>query len=227
MSSTQLNQTEKAAKNIDDAILAALEELNASRDMVDIEILDEGSKGILGIFGGKDARVRVTLKSVDSKTTDAQTADPKAAAETFLNKVFADMGIDVKLEMTFNSNELSVNLIGEDMGIIIGKRGETLDALQYLTSLVVNRGEGAYVKVTLDTENYREKRYEALKNLAIRIADKVEKTNRRHIFEPMTPYERRVIHAALQSHETVSTYSIGEDPNRKVVVALKSDIRKR
>ena len=178
MSSTQLNQTEKTAKNIDDAILAALEELGASRDMVDIEIFD-------------------------------------------------DMGIKVDLDIKHEANELSINLIGDDMGIIIGKRGETLDSLQYLTSLVVNRGEGSYVKVTLDTENYREKRFEALKTLALRIADKVTKTGRRHIFEPMNPYERRVLHAALQSHEAVTTYSIGEDPNRKVVVALKNDTRKK
>lgn len=216
MSSTQLNQTEKTAKNIDDAILAALEELGASRDMVDIEVLDEGNKAILGIFGGKDARVRVTLKQT-----------PSSLASAFLKEIFADMGIKVDLDIKHEANELSINLIGDDMGIIIGKRGETLDSLQYLTSLVVNRGEGSYVKVTLDTENYREKRFEALKTLALRIADKVTKTGRRHIFEPMNPYERRVLHAALQSHEAVTTYSIGEDPNRKVVVALKNDTRKK
>ena len=216
MSSTQLNQTEKTAKNIDDAILAALEELGASRDMVDIEVLDEGSKAILGIFGGKDARVRVTLKQT-----------PSSLASAFLKEIFDDMGIKVDLDIKHEANELSINLIGDDMGIIIGKRGETLDSLQYLTSLVVNRGEGSYVKVTLDTENYREKRFEALKTLALRIADKVTKTGRRHIFEPMKPYERRVLHAALQSHEAVTTYSIGEDPNRKVFVALKNDTRKK
>ncbi len=216
MSSTQLNQTEKTAKNIDDAILAALEELGASRDMVDIEVLDEGNKAILGIFGGKDARVRVTLKQT-----------PSSLASAFLKEIFDDMGIKVDLDIKHEANELSINLIGDDMGIIIGKRGETLDSLQYLTSLVVNRGEGSYVKVTLDTENYREKRFEALKTLALRIADKVTKTGRRHIFEPMNPYERRVLHAALQSHEAVTTYSIGEDPNRKVVVALKNDTRKK
>ncbi len=216
MSSTQLNQTEKTAKNIDDAILAALEELGASRDMVDIEVLDEGNKAILGIFGGKDARVRVTLKQT-----------PSSLASAFLKEIFADMGIKVDLDIKHEANELSINLIGDDMGIIIGKRGETLDSLQYITSLVVNRGEGSYVKVTLDTENYREKRFEALKTLALRIADKVTKTGRRHIFEPMNPYERRVLHAALQSHEAVTTYSIGEDPNRKVVVALKNDTRKK
>ena len=216
MSSTQLNQTEKTAKNIDDAILAALEELGASRDMVDIEVLDEGSKGLLGIFGGKDAKVRVTLKQT-----------PSSIAAAFLKEIFDNMNLSVTLDIKHEANDLSINLIGDDMGIIIGKRGETLDSLQYLTSLVVNRGEGSYIKVTLDTENYREKRYEALKTLALRIADKVTKTGRRHIFEPMNPYERRVLHAALQSHEAVTTYSIGEDPNRKVVVALKNDTRRK
>lgn len=217
MSSTQLNQIEKTAKNIDDAILAALEELGVSRDKVDVEILEEGSKGILGIFGGKDARVRVTLKQ----------SDAVSLAKDFLSKVFADMGLEVSLDIKLEDNDLTINLIGDDMGIIIGKRGETLDSLQYLTSLVVNKSEGSYIKVTLDTENYRTKRQEALRALASRIADKVARTGRRHIFEPMNPYERRVLHATLQSHEEVTTYSIGEDPNRKVVVSPKNDSRKK
>ncbi len=219
MSSTQLNQIEKTAKNIDDAILLALEELGVARDKVDVEVLEEGSKGILGIFGGKAAKVRVTLKN--SSNTSVVTL-----AESFLNNVFNDMGLKVELDIKFEAGDLNINLIGDDMGIIIGKRGETLDSLQYLTSLVVNKGEASYVKVTLDTENYRTKRQEALRALAQRIADKVAKTGRRHIFEPMNPYERRVLHATLQSHEEVTTYSIGEDPNRKVVVAPKNDSRK-
>lgn len=215
MSSTQLNQIEKTAKNIDDAVLAALEELGVSHDKVDVEVLDEGSKGLLGIFGGKEARVRVTLKR-----------SVTALAENFLKQVFSDMGLDVFIDIKLEGNDLSINLIGDDMGIIIGKRGETLDSLQYLTSLVVNRSEGAYIKVTIDTENYRAKRQEALRALAMRIADKVARTGRRHIFEPMNPYERRILHATLQSHEEVTTYSIGEDPNRKVVVSSKNDSRK-
>ncbi len=216
MSSTQLNQTEKVAKNIDDAILVALEELGATMDQVDVEILDEGSKGLLGFIGGKNARVLVKLKQT-----------PETLATNFLNEVFKDMKLDVKYDISFDGNELSINLIGDDMGIIIGKRGETLDSLQYLTSLVVNRVEGSYIKVTLDTENYRMKRQEALKTLALRVADKVAAIGRKHIFEPMNPFERRVLHATLQNSEAVTTYSIGEEPNRKVVVAPKGDVRKK
>lgn len=216
MSSTQLNQIEKTAKNIDDAILAALEELGVSRDKVDVEVLEEGSKGILGIFGGKDAKVRVTLKQT-----------PVTLATNFLKEIFDEMELKVDFDAKLEGNDLTINLIGDDMGIIIGKRGETLDSLQYLTSLVVNRVEGSYIKVTIDTENYRVKRQEALRALAGRIADKVAKTGRRHIFEPMNPYERRVLHATLQGHDEVTTYSIGEDPNRKVVVSPKNDSRKK
>lgn len=216
MSLTQSNQIEKTAKNIDDAILAALEELGVGRDKVDVEVIDEGTKGLLGIFGGKDAKVRVSLKN-----------NPTKLATDFLKEIFDEMGLSVDFETNLDGNDLTINLVGDDMGIIIGKRGETLDALQYLTSLVVNHRGGSYIKVTLDTENYRIKRQEALRALAIRIAEKVSRTGRRHIFEPMNPYERRVLHATLQSHEVVTTYSIGEDPNRKVVVSLKNDSRKK
>ena len=211
MLSTQSKRIEKTSKSIDEAINLALAELGASRDMVEIEVLEEGSKGLFGILGGKDAKVAVTLKQT-----------PKTAAQDFLNDVFFAMGMKVDVAIDEKNDALDINLSGDDMGIIIGKRGDTLDALQYLTSLAVNRLEGPYTKVSIDTENYREKRREALDALANRVADKVAKTGRRHIFEPMNPYERRVIHAALQNHEYVHTYSIGDEPNRKVVIALKN-----
>ena len=211
MLSTQSKRIEKTSKSIDEAIKLALAELGASRDMVEIEVLEEGSKGLFGILGGKDAKVAVTLKQT-----------PKTAAQDFLNDVFFAMGMKVDVAIDEKNDALDINLSGDDMGIIIGKRGDTLDALQYLTSLAVNRLEGPYTKVSIDTENYREKRKEALDALANRVADKVAKTGRRHIFEPMNPYERRVIHAALQNHEYVHTYSIGDEPNRKVVIALKN-----
>lgn len=211
MLSTQSKRIEKTSKSIDEAINLALAELGASRDMVEIEVLEEGSKGLFGILGGKDAKVAVTLKQT-----------PKTAAQDFLNDVFFAMGMKVDVAIDEKNDALDINLSGDDMGIIIGKRGDTLDALQYLTSLAVNRLEGPYTKVSIDTENYREKRKEALDALANRVADKVAKTGRRHIFEPMNPYERRVIHAALQNHEYVHTYSIGDEPNRKVVIALKN-----
>ena len=211
---TQLKRIEKTAKSTDEAIALALAELGATEDMVEIKILEEGTKGLFGILGSKDSRVEVTLK---------QTA--KSAAEDFLNDLFFAMGMKVDVDINESDELLDINLSGDDMGIIIGKRGDTLDAIQYLTSLAVNRVDGPYKKVSIDTENYREKRKNALCALSGRIADKVSKTGRRHIFEPMNPYERRIIHASLQDHEIVHTYSIGEEPNRKVVVALKSDSR--
>ena len=214
MLSTQSKRIEKTAKSTDEAISLALSELNATRDMVEIEILDEGAKGLFGILGGKDARVTVTLKPT-----------PASVAREFLEELFFSMGMKVDLVIEEGAELLDINLSGDDMGIIIGKRGDTLDAIQYLTSLVVNRLDGPYTKVSIDTENYRAKRKEALTALSNRIADKVVKTGRRHIFEPMNPYERRVIHATLQNHPTVHTYSIGEEPNRKVVIALKNDAR--
>jgi len=208
--STQLKRTEKTAKTVEDAINLALEELGATRSQVEIEVLDEGSKGLFGILGGTQARVIVTKKD-----------SPADKATAFLSELFLSMGIRVQIDADFDGDVLNINLSGSDMGIIIGKRGDTLDSIQYLTSLVVNSGKGSYIKVTIDTENYREKRKEALEALAVRIANKVERTGRRHTFEPMNPYERRIIHSKLQSYENVTTYSIGEDPNRKLVVVLK------
>ena len=210
MLSTQLKRTEKTAKTVDEAIELALAELGATKDQVEIEVLDEGSKGLFGILGGKDARVIVTKKD-----------SPADKATAFLSELFLSMGIRIQIDAELNGDVLNINLSGNDMGIVIGKRGDTLDSIQYLTSLVVNNAKGSYIKVTIDTENYREKRKEALEALAVRIANKVERTGKRHTFEPMNPYERRIIHSKLQAYENVTTYSIGEDPNRKIVVVLK------
>lgn len=212
MSSTQLKRLVKTAKSADEAINEALAELGVGRDMVEIEILEEGSKGLFGILGGKDAKVAVTLKE-----------SPAMIATKFLDDLFFEMGIKVVVNCVQNANQLSINLEGSDMGIIIGKRGETLDAIQYLTGLVVNKSVEGYVKVTIDTENYRAKRKDALEALANRIANKVIKSGRRYILEPMNPYERRIIHSALQNNGKITTYSIGEEPDRKVVVVLKGD----
>lgn len=214
MSSIQSKRIEKTAKSTDEAIALALSELGASEDMVDIEVLEEGTKGLFGILGGKESKVAVTLKS-----------SPASVAKKFLDDLFFSMGMSVNIDITQSDDTLDINLSGDDMGIIIGKRGDTLDAVQYLTSLVVNRTGGPYKKVSIDTENYRAKRKEALIALANRIADKVVKTGRRHTFEPMNPYERRIIHATLQNYSAVHTYSIGDDPNRKVVVAPGADTK--
>lgn len=200
---------EKSAKTKDEAIAAALAELKASADEVEIEIIEEGSKGFLGI-GNKNAVVKVTL-----------IPNPAKRAEDFLNGLFTITNEDVTVDVNKTNDGLDIELSGPDMGIVIGKRGETLDALQHLTSLVVNRGDNEFMKVSLDTENYREKRNAALESLAHKLASKVVRTGRNTTLEPMNAYERRIIHATLQNDEKVTTYSVGQGMNRKVVIALK------
>ena len=152
--------------------------------------------------------------------------DPSEAierAETFLKNVFSSMGMTVNLSSSYDGECLNVSMEGDEMGLLIGKRGQTLDSLQYLTSLVVNKGKPYYVRVKLDTENYRERRKATLENLAKNIAMKVKKTRQPVYLEPMNPYERRIIHSALQGDPFVTTHSEGEEPDRKVVVTLKKD----
>lgn len=242
MSEFQKNKQsiEKSAKNKEDAVEAALKELGLSRDKVEVEVLDEGSKGFLGL-GARDARVKVTPKDgVEVKTVSKpEKKQPKPAAKKeprvkkesvdgveadakkFLSDIFGAMNLEVEVEVSLDGDNMTVNLSGENMGIVIGKRGDTLDSLQYLTSLVVNQRSDDYIKVSIDTENYREKRTEALLALSARLADKVTRTGKRFTLEPMNPYERRIIHSSLQDSETVTTYSVGNDPYRKVVIAPK------
>lgn len=203
---------EKSAKTKEEAIQLALLELGINEEDAIIEIVDEGKQGFLGI-GGKDAIVRVS--------SAASYAGKKA--EDFLNKIFEIAKEDVKVEANQDGDVLKINLSGPDMGIVIGKRGETLDALQHLTSLVVNKGGEAFTKVSLDAENYREKRSEALESLAHKLASKVMRTRRSTTLEPMNAYERRIIHSALQDHDRVTTYSVGQGASRKVVITLKQD----
>ncbi len=205
------NVIEKSAKTKQEAIELALKEIGLTEDQVEIEIVEEGSKGLFG-FGSKDACVRVTYKD---------TAD--ARAQKFLDGLFEILGEKVDVNIKKENSSLEVELSGPDMGIVIGKRGETLDALQHLTSLVVNRGDMDFVKVSMDTENYREKRIKALESLANKLANKVVKSGRNTSLEPMNAYERRIIHATLQDHDKVTTYSVGQGMRRKVVIALKKD----
>ncbi len=203
---------EKSAKTAEEAIKLALFELGINEDDATIEIIEEGKQGFLGL-GGKDAVVRVSVKS----------SGAGEKAEAFLSKIFEITGEEVYVNTELDGDVLKVNLSGPDMGIVIGKRGETLDALQHLTSLVVNRGNDDFTKVSLDAENYREKRNEALESLAHKLASKVVRTRRNTTLEPMNAYERRIIHSALQNHDKVTTYSVGQGANRKVVIALKKN----
>ena len=204
-----MNSIVKSAKNVELAIELALDELDILREQADIEILEEGSGGFFGI-GAKDAVVKVSLKFT-----------PDTKAKAFLEDVFMAMGMNVDIDITLTEKAMNINLSGYNMGLIIGKRGDTLDALEHLVSLCVNKGDGDYIKVILDTENYREKRHQTLVKLADSLAASVVRNKRKITLEPMSSNERRIIHATLQSNEYVDTYSIGEEPNRKVVVALK------
>lgn len=305
---------ESSAKTIEEAISAGLEHLGVSIGEVTIDILEEGSKGLFGLFGSRLAKVRLTLKDQEeeesiwsslSKETEkpvrdakprgeaprkeqpkretprkeavksepkqeepkkeaaaekkpaekkpaakpatkapvkenrpaatvpqepvapapqADPASPEGKAQQFLQTLTALMGVNVSVAVARDEEgNVQVNMQGDTLGILIGRRGETLDALQYLTSLLVNKGADQYIRVTLDTENYRAKREEALTRLANRMANRAIKTGRKVVLEPMNPYERRILHSALQANEAVTTHSEGEEPNRHVVITLKND----
>ncbi len=205
-----MDEIRKSGKSIEEAVAAALGELGASKEEVSITVIDEGSKGFLGVFGGKEAVVLVR-----------KNFNPERAAENFLREVFLSMGLIVKIETQLKDKHLFINLTGGDMGILIGKRGQTLDALQYLVNLVVNKNSSSYISVMLDTENYRQRRKETLETLAFNLAKKVKHTKKNVVLEPMNPYERRIIHSALQNDRFVTTFSEGEEPYRNVVITLK------
>ena len=199
------------AKTVDEAVTKALIELETTSDKLEYEVVDKGSAGFLGI-GAKPAIIRAKKK---------ETIADKAIE--FLSQIFGAMNLEVSITAAYNEEEqeLSLNLEGDDMGILIGKRGQTLDSLQYLANRVANKHQEGYVRVKLDTENYRARREETLRHLAKNIAHKVKRNRRPVALEPMNPYERRIIHSALQSDPYVMTHSEGEEPFRKVVITLK------
>ncbi|MBR5582389.1 MAG: protein jag [Phascolarctobacterium sp.] len=252
---------EKTAKTVEEAVAAALKELNITAEEAVIEVLEEGKKGFFGMFS-KDAKVRVTAKEVVVEETVVETAAPEAApvvetvvetevkeeapvateervarepkkfvvsdesvakAREFLQKVFNAMEIDVVMEKFVNKNDGAVTfkLHGADMGILIGKHGQTLDSLQYLTNLVANKNSAERVRVIIDVEDYRDRRIETLNRLAYRLADKVKRSGERVALEPMNPHERKIIHMALQNDRRVTTLSEGDEPFRHVVIELK------
>ena len=207
-----MKSVEIKAKTVDEAVAQALSELNTTKENVEIEIIEE-SKGLFGLLGSKEVKVRVTLLKEEEG----------AAAKEFLSNIFEKLGMDIELVEEYKEDEkkLDIELKGDNLGLLIGRRGETLDAIQYLTNIFVNKSTEDYIKVTIDAENYRERREDALVTLAKRTAQKATKYKKNMIIEPKNPYERRIIHEALQDFPGVTTYSIGEEPNRKVVVAYK------
>lgn len=206
-----MKSIDMTGKNVDEALEKALHQLNATKDEVKVEVIDEGVKGFLNIIGSKPAKIRVTLKKncVDE-------------AKDFLNNVLDRMNVKADILAEEKDDNIYIELIGSNMGSIIGYRGETLDALQYLVSLVVNKNHNAkYKRIILDAEHYRSKREETLKRVAHKTADKVRKCRKSFKLEPMNPYERRIIHSALQDSDDIITYSEGEEPHRRVVIDIK------
>ena len=200
-----------SAKTVSDAITEACKALGVTSEKLDYVVVEEGSAGFLGI-GAKNASINAKVKSSVSDV-----------AKNFLNDVFAAMNMTVVINVDYKEDEreLSIDLAGDDMGVLIGKRGQTLDSLQYLVSLIVNKESDDYIRVKVDTENYRKRRQDTLENLAKNIAFKVKRTKRTVSLEPMNPYERRIIHSALQNDKFVTTHSEGEEPFRHVVVTMK------
>jgi spoIIIJ-associated protein len=202
---------EMTGRTVEEAIKNALSELKLTEDKVEVEVLEEGSKGLFKLIGAKPARIRVKVKR-----------DYIYEAKNFLRDVLNTMGIKAEIRIKEEEDTVRISMTGPDMGILIGYRGETLDSLQYLVSLVVNKGhETAYKRVVLDTENYRSKREETLKRLAQKVAGTVRRTGKLIRLEPMNPYERRIIHSALQDDRYIQTHSEGDEPYRRVVIDLK------
>lgn len=268
-----MNVAEKTGKTVEDAVAAALAELGASRDEVDVKVLEEARRGILGI-GSRDAKVRVTVKEqpqpeepqqreaaseekpAEERAEEAPQAEVQpeaapekapaepeqtapetdkeadkegdrqetaAAAKAFLENIFAAMGMDLIIEKFISRKEdaIVLKLHGDGIGVLIGKHGQTLDALQYLTNLAANKGRKGWNRVILDAENYRQRRRQTLERLAKNLADRVKRTGRKAMLEPMNPYERKIVHVSLQNDPKITTYSEGEEPYRKVVIDLK------
>lgn len=261
-----MNYVIKTAKTVDEAVREALTELNITRENAEIEVLDEGQKGFLGLIGSKDATVKVWPKvdetksilneifnedieaeksqdvvqntddelefekeevSTDEvdmeeaiKTLDEENEEILSAAREFISKILETLELDNIVEMELEDNTLNVNINGDEnrLGILIGKRGVTLDSIQYILNLIVNKKSSRYIRVNLDSSGYRDKRKKTLENLAGKMANKVLKTGRSIKLEPMNSYERKIIHTALQDFEGVLTHSEGKDPFRKVVI---------
>lgn len=206
---------EVSAKNVAEAVTEACRQLSITSEKLEYEVMDEGKTGVFGI-GSRPAVIRAKVKNTLEDDVRA-----------FLNDVFTAMNSEVSISIQYNEEEktVDVDLSGDDMGMLIGKRGQTLDSLQYLLSLVVNKNSEEYIRVKVDTENYRERRKETLENLAKNIASKVKRTGRSVSLEPMNPYERRIIHATLQNDKYVTTHSEGNEPYRRVVVTSKGTYR--
>lgn len=197
-------------KSIDEAVDSGLKQLNAAKDRVKIHVIEEPSKGLFGLIGSKEAKVELEL-----------IPDAVEEAERFLSDVFRVMDLQVAIDRQEGEQAVTLQLNGSELGILIGRRGQTLDSLQYLVNIVANRHADSRVRIILDAENFRERRKQTLEQFALRLADRVVKTRKEVVLEPMPPNERKIIHSKLQDHPKVKTVSIGEEPNRRVSIILK------
>jgi len=202
---------EKTGKTVDEAVQAALKELELELGDVDIEILEEETKGLLGL-GRKEAKVRIYFSTED---------DPAETIKLFLEDVLSQMGLSPEVTVTEEEGFYKADISCNDSGLIIGRRGEVLQSLQFVTSQVVSRAYDSRIRVLLDTENYRDRHRVYLEDLAKKTAEKVLKSKRDFMLDPMSSYERRIIHTCLQNNEYISTYSVGDEPNRKIVIAFE------
>lgn len=205
-----MRTVEITARTVEDAIKEAMSELNLNNDEIDIEVIEESSRGFLGLIGGKNARIRATEK-----------ANPLKKTVKLLNDITNKIGVKTEFEIEEKDEYTKISMVGGDLGILIGRRGETLDALQYIVNLVANKNLDDRKRIILDAEGYRKRREDTLIRLAKRLADKVKRTGHRVLLEPMNPQERRIIHTALQNDNSVQTLSDGEEPYRRVVISLK------
>ncbi len=205
-----MSYIEKSGKTVDDAVDSALAELNVSLNEVEIEIIEEPSKGLFGFIGVKPARVRVKVKETVARQ-----------ARDILSKIMKIMKLEVDIDLVEKDEKVLINIKGPDLGILIGKRGETLDALQYLVNLSANKNVEKRKRIFIDIEGYRKRREDTLKKLAYKLADKARQRGRNVILEPMNSMERRIIHTALQGRDDIYTFSEGEEPYRKIIIAPK------
>ena len=229
-----MEYVEFIGKTVDDAITEACKNFTITSDRLEYEVVEKGTSGIFG-FAAKPAVIKarvfdpnapkeeVKVEKKEEAKEDVKSSEPVSEAvaadpKEFLEKVFDAMNMKVSIDVETKEDEMDIELSGDDMGVLIGKRGQTLDSLQYLTSIVVNKGRKEYIRVKIDTENYRSRRKETLENLAKNLAYKAKRTKNSVSLEPMNPYERRIIHSALQNDKYVTTHSEGEEPYRKVII---------
>lgn len=201
-----MREVTASGQTLEEAVQAALEQLNTSRDQVEVEVIDAGKKGFLGLFG---SRAVVKVKQIKDNIKET---------ESFIKNVTKNMGVTVEVNTTITENHVTYELSGEKIALLIGKRGQTLNALQYLVYLVLNKDGKQFYTVTLDAEGYRQRRKETLEALAVRMAEKANHLNKQVALEPMPAFERKIIHSALQGNNAITTFSDGKEPHRHIVI---------